>query len=86
MFKRSVTTYANVRKRVNQKIYIGLGVEDLEFKGGFILWDVNVCVDSSVIGGGVSHRTKWLSGGGGVSLIMRLHAPHRHCIWFWFTV
>jgi hypothetical protein len=39
----------------------------LEMKG-VVLWDVIVCVDLSVIGGGVSHRTKWLSGGGGVSL------------------
>ena len=43
---------------------------DLEMKGGvFLIWDVNVCVDSSVIGGGVSHRAKWLSGGGGGRLM-----------------
>jgi len=32
-------------------------------------------VDSSVIGGGVSHRAKWGSGGGGGANV-RLHAPH----------
>jgi len=72
--------------RGNLKNIYTPGVCDLERDGGVILWDRIVCVDSSVIGGGVSHRAKWLSGGGGARLIMRLHAPHRHCIWFWFTV
>jgi len=38
-------------------------------EGGVILWDVIVCVDSSVIDGGVSHRTKWDLGGGGGRLM-----------------
>ena len=54
--------------------------------GGVILWDIIVCVDSSVIDGGVSHRTKWLSGGGGVSLAyVYTHLMHLH-IWLWSTV
>ena len=73
--------------RGNLKNIYTPGVCDLGLIGGvFPILGIFVCVDSSVIGGGVSHRAKWLSGGGGVSLIMRLHAPHRHCIWFWFTV
>jgi hypothetical protein len=56
----------------------------LGLKGGvFLVWGVNVCVDSSVIDGGVSHRAKWLSGGGGVSLIyVYTHLMHLG-IWLW---
>jgi hypothetical protein len=54
--------------RGNLKIYIYPGGVRFGIEGGVFLWDVIVCVDSSVIDGGVSHRTKWASGGGGVSL------------------
>ena len=58
----------------------------MERKGGASGFGIFVCVDSSVIDGGVSHRAKWLSGGGGVSLIyVYTHLMHL-CIWLWFTV
>jgi len=73
--------------RGNLKNIYTPGVFDLESDGGvFLIWGVNVCVDSSVIDGGVSHRTKWLSGGGGVSLTyVYTHLMHT-CIWLWSTV
>ena len=54
--------------------------------GGAPKLRVYVCVDSSVIGGGVSHRTKWVSGGGGVSLT-HVYTPLMH-LWHsvWLTV
>ena len=70
--------------RGNLKIYIGVGVDDLEMKGGvFPIWNIIVCVDSSVIGGGVSHRAKWGSGGGGGRLMyVYTHLMHLG-IWLW---
>ena len=68
-----------------KNIYRGGGVR-FGNEGGVILWDVIVCVDSSVIDGGVSHRTKWDSGGGGVSLTY-VYTPLMHLgIWLWCTV
>ena len=67
--------------RGNLKNIYTPGVFDLEMKGG--VSGIFVCADSSVIDGGVSHRTKWLSGGGGVSLTyVYTHLMHL-CIWLW---
>jgi hypothetical protein len=50
----------------------------LGLKGGvFLILEIFVCVDSSVIGGGVSHRAKWGSGGGG-GRIMYVYTPLMH--------